>query len=119
MMSPADDLAPIAARVLMLTQEQARAIESNDWARFERASDERDALQALLDRSGLVAASAHTVELLRLAQATDRVTAALILDLQTDTGLRVRQAHHAQSALQGYERPTRQEMVPIVLDTER
>jgi hypothetical protein len=113
------DAATLAGRILALARAEARAIECDDWVQFDRLADERDELQAQLSQSPTNSRSELAAATLRQAQAVDDATAQLIRGLQSLTGVRVRQVHHAYSALQGYERPIREEPAPILLDAER
>lgn len=119
MTSVVAEAAALAGRILSLAQAQGRAVDCDDWAEFERLSDERDDLQARLANAAAADASAPLTEMLRQALAEDRKTAQLIRGLQSQTGHRVRDVHHAHSALLGYERETREETAPILLDAER
>lgn len=112
------DLEAVSERLVELAYAQAHAIESDDWAEFDRLSVERDDVQGMLDLFEPGAASRQVVERLEHAVRVDTITAGFIRGQESETSAAAGQAQRVQTALRGYGRPST-EPASALLDTQR
>lgn len=113
------DLVAVAARIHQVTLAQRSAIESNDWAEFERNAEERDLLQDALARADAPDDGHAAKALLADALVIDHGTAELVQRLLAETSATTSQVRHAHSALRGYGRPVTEIPDSGILDTSR
>ncbi|MBI3967330.1 MAG: hypothetical protein HY329_16985 [Chloroflexi bacterium] len=99
------DLQAVCRRLLELTQAQSAAIELDDFAGFDKLTDERARLQRLLERTAPGRIRRAELTLLREAAELDRRNCALVGRLLYETGRALDQIHQGKQALHGYGRP--------------
>lgn len=95
----------LGARLLALARAQAVALAEEDFERFTRLADERDALMAVLARGGLARLEWADRAALEQVAELDRETTGLAARLLQETEQERRRLHHGRTALKSYGRP--------------
>jgi hypothetical protein len=112
------DLEAVSQRLLDISRAQARALESDDFAEFDRLSSKRDDLQGMLDDSPPTRLPNGVAAILEEVLAVDSATTRLIGELSAETSDAVSRTQRAHNALIGYGRPAA-EPSSSILDTQR
>jgi hypothetical protein len=112
------DLEAVSQRLLDISRAQAQALESDDWAEFDRLCTVRDDLQGVLDASPPASMPSSIAATLEEVLAVDSATTRLIGELSAETSDAVSRTQRVHNALIGYGRPTTEPSASI-LDTHR
>ncbi|MFN0074123.1 MAG: hypothetical protein ACKVVP_21800 [Chloroflexota bacterium] len=112
------DLQTLSQHLLDLSRAQAQAVETDDWANFDRLSTEREDMQGLFDLTPSGPTPEEVLDALNQVVVIDATTAQTIRQLLAETSLAANQAQHAHAALQGYS-PRSNESIAGILDTQR